>query len=577
MVAERLSRTQRDLQRLDGRRGPKSSKAVTWGDLDELLAEIATRSQASKGKLATAIGVGTGDGTVDVGDINAPVIEAPTGLTITSTVDEKTGIAYIYVDWDDVAGSTGYQLGFTLDGGNEFTVAAPRSFFQNSVIGGTTISVRVRSVNALGVPGAWSLPVNHVAQPDNTPPPVPGNVTIEAAFNGFWFKWDKSSAIDISRYEVYESASSSPAPTALTNPTFTSASPLFFRGAVGNGIRRYYWIRAVDRSENASDWSTRVDARTLRLDEDDLGDNVIVARHLTTGELITLTAQIKNAIITDAKIADLSADKLKANTAIANSITVNGQALGTIEDRASNPAARINAASTNILPGKITLTGSATLLDWTASADRTQIDGGKIYTNSIEATSIDTSDLAADTAFITSLASKSLFAEVLTSRAAFIDNLEVREASIDTLQLAGNAATAASVGFTQNTKEGTGFTLKTATQMNDAKSVGIAGVTIPKRVTAKILVLMSLSHGYSGDSTWAFQIERTYDNSTTTIVQRTFPMSAMNDYPTVAYLDTIQADFNDALSAFYQGFWYGKDNKITLRPNSTIAIFAGWR
>jgi len=344
-----------------GRRGiNKDGKALTWGDLDAIMAEIAARAKISDGKYTEAIGAADG---VELGPefftgfeaVYSPALGSPTGLVVTSSVDEETGTSYIYFDWDDVADATGYELGINLNGGGEFPVYIPRSNFQNSVIAGTTIEVRVRAINALGVPGTWSAYENHVAALDTVPPPVPGNVTIEPAFNGFWFKWDKSTALDISRYEVYESATATPAPTVGTLPTFVSASPLFFRGAVGNAVTRHYWIRAVDYSENASDWSLPVTSTTLHISEADLGDNVIVARHLTAGEVLTLSAQIKDAIISDAKIANLSAAKLLAGTAIANSVTVNGQALGTVQQNADNPAARINAATTKIEPGKITI------------------------------------------------------------------------------------------------------------------------------------------------------------------------------------------------------------------------------
>lgn len=569
MAVERVSRTQRDLQRLDGRRGPKDSHAVTWGEIDTLMAAIAARSKASSGKYVVSLGTDLGDlpGELGVDVIVSPTIGAPTGLTISSSVNEATGVSFIYVDWDDVEGASGYQLGFIIDGGGEFLVSAPTSFFQNSVIAGQTISVRVRSINSLNVPGPWSTYVNHVAQKDTTPPPVPTGLEITPAFNGFWIKWDKSPAADISRYDVYERASPTPAPSAATNPTFTSASPVFFRGSLPNGATRYYWIRAVDYSENASAWSARISATTVtdpgelldllegEITESqlfsDLGDridlidgpesmvgsvswqvaaaydNAIAAieeeaevRAEQTGDLFgqytvkidlngyvsgfglasqapvdgtpssqflvradtfaianpsgpsvspelpfivrtsgttiggqyvppgvyirdgfiqngTISnATIADATITDAKIQELSATKLISGTQIANNITVNGQALGTIKDNADNPAARINAASTNILPGKITLTGSATLLNWTASADRTQIDGGRIYTNSIEADSVDTTSLAADSAFITNLTSTGTsFMNQLLVRTANIENGAIKTAKIGDLEV----------------------------------------------------------------------------------------------------------------------------------------------
>lgn len=101
--------------------------------------------------------------------------------------------------------------------------------------------------------------------------------------------------------------------------------------------------------------------------------------------VITGSAQIANAIIEDAHILTLSAATLKAGTALAGSITVSGTALSDLEEYASDPAARINAASTQIEPGKIVISGTTTLADWRNGDDTTKIDGGNIAANTITA------------------------------------------------------------------------------------------------------------------------------------------------------------------------------------------------
>lgn len=59
---ETLSRTQRDLQRLTGRRGPKEKRAVLWDEIGLLMDQIAANAQASGGAFASAIGATGGTG-----------------------------------------------------------------------------------------------------------------------------------------------------------------------------------------------------------------------------------------------------------------------------------------------------------------------------------------------------------------------------------------------------------------------------------------------------------------------------------------------------------------------------------
>lgn len=111
----------------------------------------------------------------------------------------------------------------------------------------------------------------------------------------------------------------------------------------------------------------------------------ITADKLAASNVVTLSAQIADAIITDAKIVSLSAAKIQAGTVLAGSVTVSGTALSDTTSRAADPAARINAASTKIDPGKITITGSTTLSDWRKGGDETKIDGGAISANTVDA------------------------------------------------------------------------------------------------------------------------------------------------------------------------------------------------
>lgn len=91
-------------------------------------------------------------------------------------------------------------------------------------------------------------------------------------------------------------------------------------------------------------------------------DGAITSQKLTTGELITLSAQIKNAIITNGHILNLDADKITTGELDADRIGV-----GTLT------------------ANKIRLGGSTTLASWQMGGDETRMNGGWISANTIDA------------------------------------------------------------------------------------------------------------------------------------------------------------------------------------------------
>lgn len=125
-------------------------------------------------------------------------------------------------------------------------------------------------------------------------------------------------------------------------------------------------------------------------------DGAIKAQHLTSGEVITASAQIRDAIITSAKIASLDAGKLTAGTALASTLTVSGTALSSIktdaQTGAQDPVTRINGGTTQIDPGKVVISGGTSLSDWRGTSDQTTIAGGKIEARSIKAAQVEVTD-----------------------------------------------------------------------------------------------------------------------------------------------------------------------------------------
>lgn len=126
-----------------------------------------------------------------------------------------------------------------------------------------------------------------------------------------------------------------------------------------------------------------------------IAPQVINAQHITTGELITLSAQIGDALINNAHINELSADKLIAGTAIANTITVNGRPVGSMSttdalyDIITGDWTRVagfsgstisySTDSLDVLTGSRSIVSNTDGAGWWISPDIVAFDPSKLY------------------------------------------------------------------------------------------------------------------------------------------------------------------------------------------------------
>lgn len=123
-------------------------------------------------------------------------------------------------------------------------------------------------------------------------------------------------------------------------------------------------------------------------------DGAVTASKITADQLYAKIVAVEgNAFIKSAHIESLSAAQLTAGSALAGSITVGGKALTAISSDAAtgaqDPVGRINAGTTQIDPGKITISGGTKLSDWRFGGDTTQINGGAIAANTITANKVE--------------------------------------------------------------------------------------------------------------------------------------------------------------------------------------------
>jgi len=128
----------------------------------------------------------------------------------------------------------------------------------------------------------------------------------------------------------------------------------------------------------------------VMIDGNTLIAGTVGAQQLVVNDaVITNTLQLKDAVVSSAKIESLSAEKIQANTTISKTVIVeDGDSLGTVADRAADPAARVNAKSTLIEPGKIKVSNTGTLDNWAMGGDSTEINGGALAANTVKANAV---------------------------------------------------------------------------------------------------------------------------------------------------------------------------------------------
>lgn len=137
------------------------------------------------------------------------------------------------------------------------------------------------------------------------PPAAPSAMTAETGFLMVWLEWVNPADDDIDHLEIWAAETNNLA--AAEKLIETKAA--FYAHNVTTADTHYYWTRAVDTSGNvgpynAGQYEGTAGAARVLIAGDDVGQN----------EIIAFAANIANGIITNAKIANLTVDKLQGGT-----------------------------------------------------------------------------------------------------------------------------------------------------------------------------------------------------------------------------------------------------------------------
>lgn len=320
---------------------------------------------------ATVPGIGGGDL-----DTTPPAV--PTGLSLSSSVSAGSGdpVVRLIATWVAVTDTdlSGYEVEWKEGAGNPVVrVAGSNRDEIVRAIPGTVYQARVRAYDGVGNKSAWTGWASVTAASDNAAPGAPISLLATNSLGSIFLRWTNVPDADLREVEVFESATNDSASAAkLATVNALPGQPGgYARSGLATGSTRYYWLKSVDSSGNRSAFSTVI-SRTLS----GVGNEDVAVGTLTGDRLVA---------------GSVEGTVLKTTTSLPGTITVGGTGveIATIESRASDPAARVNANTTRINPGNIAVSGSTTLADWRSGSDTTKIEGGALATNSVRAGSLE--------------------------------------------------------------------------------------------------------------------------------------------------------------------------------------------
>ncbi len=278
--------------------------------------------------------------TADALDDTPPSL--PTGLTLTtgSTVNpDGTILSWVRASWVAVPESdvAGYEVHFRILPSvvpTTFQLGTVTSVQLENVPGQVTVACKLAAFDQFHNVSAFTEEVTIVTAADTVPPGLPLSPVTHGSFRAIAILWTPPADLDYQGTEVWASMVNDRA-TAL--PVGEDYSDFVHEGLLSLQTW-YYWLRAKDTSGNVSAFTpgdlagltattaqtTSADIGNLSITATQIADNAIStpklqansvdANKVTTGELITLGAQIRNAIIEDAHIHTLSASKIITST-----------------------------------------------------------------------------------------------------------------------------------------------------------------------------------------------------------------------------------------------------------------------
>jgi hypothetical protein len=235
---------------------------------------------------------------------NGAVSKPPTNVQVASDsflADDGTFNTAFKVSWTnaDDAFTDRYLVEWKLTSVSEYFSTTTKSTpaIINNLQNGEVYNVRVTAINELGVSSTPVSPSNPTAAVDTTAPSVPSSVSASGEFEQITIAWTNPTVDDFSHVDVYGSNSSGSGFALIGKSAGTS----FIETDLAVGVTRYYKLKSIDYTGNASAFSGVVNALTTQVPVGGIADNAVDTAQIA--DLAVETAQIDNDAVTIAKVA----------------------------------------------------------------------------------------------------------------------------------------------------------------------------------------------------------------------------------------------------------------------------------
>jgi hypothetical protein len=187
----------------------------------------------------------------------------------TYTAEEEWGLITAADDSEEDWGLTSEAIQ-SPDPEYTSVIGTTNNYVIQPVLNGYIYNVRIRAISSLGVRSPFTTAAL-ASQGDTIPPSTPSGLSAVGTSKAITISWTNPPDLDLSYVEVWENGSNNLSTAILVGK---SSSTNFYRPNLANNSQKYYWVRAVDFSENKSPFTTSVTATTLLITPNDFNDAV---------------------------------------------------------------------------------------------------------------------------------------------------------------------------------------------------------------------------------------------------------------------------------------------------------------